>query len=135
MGSRSDGTGFGVPGVINFMGEELLVLSQGDGVDLNTRVYLDGHQFGAISCWELEPGIKRYLAIRCTLCKQGSFVLGCGFDAVGKDHIYAVLGVLGGGLLVMGTVGFVGHALWEGMWEGMWDWLWLGLQQCNCLLG
>ena len=103
-----EGPGFGVPGVINFMREELPVLAEGDGVYLGTRVYLHGHQFGAISCGELEPGIKEYLAIACTFCKQETFRLGCGFDAVSKDHIDAVLGVPEGSLPVTGMVRAVG---------------------------
>ena len=81
----------GVPGVIKFMGEEVLVLAEGDGYDLSSRVYLHGHQFDAVSCGKLEPGIKGYLAIRCTLCKEGTFGPGHGFNAVGQDHIDAVL--------------------------------------------
>ena len=116
------------------MGQEFLVLAQGDGVDLSTRVDLHSHQFGAIFCWKLEPGVKGYLAIRCALCKQGTFGLGCGFKAVGKDYIYAVLGVLEGGLLATGSVGLVGDMLWEGLWEGLQDWLQLGLQWHDYLL-
>ena len=104
MGNRAEGPRFEVPGVINFMRAELLVLAQGDGVDLGTSVYLHGHQFGAVSCGKLEPGIKGYLAIRCTFCKQGTFRVNCGFNTVCKDYIDAVLGIPEGGMLAMGSV-------------------------------
>ena len=100
--------GFRVPGVINFMGEELPILAQGDGVDLSTRVYLHSHQFRTVYCWKLEPGIKGYLTIRCPFHKQGTFGLGHDFNAVCKDHIDAVLGVPEGGLPVTGMVRMVG---------------------------
>ena len=59
-----------------------------------------------VGSWE--PGTKGYLAIRCTFCKQGTFKPGCGFYAVGKDHIDAVLGVPEGGLPVMGMARMAG---------------------------
>ena len=102
VGSREEGTRFGIPGAINFVGEELPVLAQGDGDDLRTRVDLHSHQLGAIFCGKLEPGVKGYLAMRCTLSEQGTFGLGHGFNAVDVDHIYAVLGVLEGGSTGLG---------------------------------
>ena len=57
-------------GVINFVGEEILVLAQGDGVDLSTRFDLHIHQFGAIFGGKLEPCVIGYLAISCTLSEQ-----------------------------------------------------------------
>ena len=44
-----EGTRLWVPGVINLMGEELMVVAHRDGVDLSTRVYFHGHQFDAVS--------------------------------------------------------------------------------------
>ena len=96
MGSGAERTRFGVSGFINFVGEELPVLAQGDSVDLSTRDNFHSHQFCAIFHWKLEPGVEGYFPIRCTLSEQGTVGMSCGFDTVGEDHISTVLGVLEG---------------------------------------
>ena len=50
MGHGDEGAGFGVPGLSEFMEEELLILAQGDCIHLGTRVDLDSHVLGAILC-------------------------------------------------------------------------------------
>ena len=59
------GHGLGEPGIIYFMGEELVVPAQGY---LSTRIYIDCHQIGSIMGGKLESCEKGYLAIRHTLC-------------------------------------------------------------------
>ena len=108
LGSRAEGTGFGVPGVINLVGEELPVLAQGDYVNLSTRFDFHGHQFGAVFHWKLEPSVKGNLPIQCALGEQGTFQLNHGFNTVSEDHIYTILRVPEGGLLVMRSVKLVG---------------------------
>ena len=44
MGCRAKGAILGVPGLIDFVGEELLVPAQGDGIHLSTRINLHSHQ-------------------------------------------------------------------------------------------
>ena len=80
-------------------GKSLQYLLRGDCVDLSTRINLDGHQLSAIAAEKLKSGIKGYLAIRHTLCVQGTFRLGCVFNTVCKYDIDAILGVPVGGLL------------------------------------
>ena len=58
IGRRAKGTGLGKPGLIDFVGVELLVLAQGDGIHLSTRVYLHGHQPHAILHGKLKPHVK-----------------------------------------------------------------------------
>ena len=93
--------GLGEPGVIYLVGEEFAVLAKRDSVDLSTRIKLDGHQLGSIMCGKLEPCVKGYLTIRHFLCVQGSFGLGCGFNAIGKYDVNTILGVPMGDLSVM----------------------------------
>ena len=59
---------------------------------------------GSILGRELDVGIELYLTIRCTFLKQGTFRVSCGFNAVCKDHINAILGIPEGGMLAMGLV-------------------------------
>ena len=58
MGCRAKGARFGVPGLIDFLGEKLPVPVQGDGVHLSTRVDLDSHQLYAILCGELQSSVE-----------------------------------------------------------------------------
>ena len=58
MEYRAKGTGLGIPGHIDFVGEELLVPPQGDGIHLSTRVSLHSHQPCAILCGELELSVE-----------------------------------------------------------------------------
>ena len=101
MGCGEQDTGLGEPGIIYFMGEEFAVPAQGFCVDLSTRIYLDHHQLGSIVGGKVESCEKGYLAIRHTLCVQGMFRLGCGFNAVSEYDINTILGVPVGGLLAM----------------------------------
>ena len=82
MGCRTEGVGFRVPGLIEFLREKLLVPAQGDSIHLSTRVNLVGHQVGTILCRELEHCVEQNLAIRCSLSQQGTFRLTQGFDTV-----------------------------------------------------
>ena len=43
-----------------------MVLAQGDGIDLSTRVNLDSHLFCFIAWGQLQPGKEGNLAIRET---------------------------------------------------------------------
>ena len=58
MGRSAEGIGLRVPGLIDILGEELLVPAQGDAIHLNTRVNLHGHQLGAILGGKLEPHVE-----------------------------------------------------------------------------
>ena len=78
------------------MWEEFAVPSQGDCVDLSTRIYLDHHQPGSIAGEKLESCEKSYFAIRHTLCVQETFGLDHGFNPVGEYDVDAILGVLVG---------------------------------------
>ena len=51
MGSWDRGSGCGVPGLSEFMGEELPILAQGYCIHLSARVYFDGHGLGTILHW------------------------------------------------------------------------------------
>ena len=63
MGSRAEGTEFWEPDLIDFVGVELLVPAQGNGINLSTRVSLHSQHLSAVLGWELKPGEKGYLAI------------------------------------------------------------------------
>ena len=108
MGCGRQGIGLGEPGVIYLVGKKFAVPDQGDCVDLSTRINLDSHQLSAIVGGKLKSGIKGYLAIVCTLCVQGTFGLGHGFDAVSEYDIDVILGVPMEALPVMGSVRPVG---------------------------
>ena len=58
MGCRAKGARLGVPDLIDFVREELLVPVQGDGFHLSTMVNLHGHQLCAILCGQLQSGIE-----------------------------------------------------------------------------
>ena len=131
VGSRAEGARLGKPGVTDFVGIELLVPAQGDGINLSTRFYLHGHQLSTSFGWELQPGEKGDLAIWCSLNVQGTFRLSQGFYAVCWDDMNAILGAPKGGMLVMRSVILMGDTLWDVLW----DWLWLWLQWCNCMMG
>ena len=73
MGSGAKGIGLWEPGLVDFMGEKLLLPSQGDGIYLSIRVDLNGHQLCTFNGGELEPGIERDLAVGCLLSQQGTF--------------------------------------------------------------
>ena len=51
MGSGHRGAGFGVPGLSQVMGKELLILAQGDCIHLSLKVNLNDHGLGSILCW------------------------------------------------------------------------------------
>ena len=50
MGCQTEGIGLRVPGLIYLLEEELPVPTQGDGVDLSTRVNFHSHHLHAILC-------------------------------------------------------------------------------------
>ena len=66
VGSRKEGIRLGVLGFVYFVGEQGMVLTQGCGVDLSTRINLDSHVFGSVTCGQLEPCKEGNLAIRGT---------------------------------------------------------------------
>ena len=63
MGCRDKGAGLGVPGLIGFVGEELPVPAQGDGINLSTRVSYHGGQIHTILCGELKSSVELHLSI------------------------------------------------------------------------
>ena len=101
MGCGRQGIGLGEPGIIYLVGEEFVVLGQGDCVDLSTRVDLDGHLLSSITDGKLDPCVKGYLAIRCTLCVEGTFRLGFGFNPIMSMMLILSWEYLWGGLQVM----------------------------------
>ena len=58
MGCRTKGARLGIPGLIDFLGEEHPVLAQGDHIHLSTRVNIHGNQLCAILCGELQLSIE-----------------------------------------------------------------------------
>ena len=86
MGCWEQGTGFGKPGFVDFVGEESAVPAQGYCVDLNTRIYLDQHQLGSVMDGKLESGKEGTLTVGCTLSKQGTFKLVHGYITCGVLH-------------------------------------------------
>ena len=58
MGCRGEGARFGMPQLNNFVGEELLLLAQGDCVYLSTWVYLHGHHIHTILLGEVQAGVE-----------------------------------------------------------------------------
>ena len=64
-------------------GKQGMVLAQGDGVNLSTKIDLYGHLFGSTVCGQLEPGIEGNFAIRGTVSAEGAFRLVAGHDAIG----------------------------------------------------
>ena len=114
---------------------------RGDCVDLSTRVNLH-QQFGAIFCRKLEPGIKGYLAIRCTLSEKGTFRLGCGFDTVSRITSMLYWEYQKGICQQQDQSDWWEDTLWEGLWNGLWGWLcwgcgsmtvWWGNNLCSIL--
>ena len=113
-----EGTGFGVPGVINFIREELPGLAQGDGVNLSTRVYLHSHQFGAVSCGKLEPGIKGQCSGRAWYTiRAGSAVPVCRVQWSSLHLIYGCQ--VSWGCTLGSSAG--SQASWGVLWAHWWD--------------
>ena len=63
MGSGDEGAEFGVSGVSEFMGKELLILAQGDCVYLSPRVNFNSHGLHAILCGKHQVSVEGYLTI------------------------------------------------------------------------
>ena len=63
MGSRAEGARLGEPGLINFMGVQLLVPAQGCRINFSTMVYLQSHQLNAMLDWGLKPHEKGNMAV------------------------------------------------------------------------
>ena len=58
MGCRVEGARFGVPGLGDFMGEQLPVPAEGHCVYLSTRVNFNGHHLHVILCGELQVSVE-----------------------------------------------------------------------------
>ena len=75
-------------------GEEEVVLAQGDGINLSTRIYFDSHGLGSIMRRELKAGIECNLSIRSALHVDPAFSLTASGDTVSWDYLHRILGVL-----------------------------------------
>ena len=79
-----------------------MVLTQGDGINLSTRVYFDSHALGSIVRRELRVGTEHNLSIGSALHVELAFSLTATGDTVSWDHHYRVLGVLvWSGMMIM----------------------------------
>ena len=66
MGCGDESAWFGVSGLSELMGEELLIPAQGYCTHQSPRVDLESHGLGAILGWKHQVSIEVYLTICCS---------------------------------------------------------------------
>ena len=101
VGSRKEGIRLGVPGFVELVGEQGIILAHGDSVALSTRINLHGHVLYSVTCGQVQPAKEGNLAIGGTFGTEQAFRLIAGHNTLGWNDLDAALGVLVGCGMVM----------------------------------